>query len=272
MPTAEVRDITLFYDELGQGEPILWMHGFSGSHLGWLAQARAFGAAHRCIVYDHRDSGQSSESSRAYSIRDLADDAAALLDHLNIPRATVVGFSMGGAVAQEFAINHPDRLTGLALVATYTKGDPRGSDNLRSWARMRRSFPPEDFARATAPWVYTYREYLVPEFIENQIRRGLENPHWQSQEAYERQMEAVLAHDAEDRLDRIAAPCLVICGEDDILAPLRFSRMLAERIPLARLEVIPEVGHGLLWVKPAAVSEALDRFLMSVQQDPAARQ
>src|SRR5688572_16010172 len=118
MPFAPVRDVTLFYDEAGKGDPILFMHGFSGSHMAWATQAAAFSATHRCIVYDHRDSGQSSDSPGDYSIRDLANDAAALLDHIGIEKATVVGFSMGGAVAQEFAINHGDRLNGLVLMAT----------------------------------------------------------------------------------------------------------------------------------------------------------
>ncbi|MBI4496764.1 MAG: alpha/beta hydrolase [Chloroflexi bacterium] len=261
MPITSVRDVNLYYEDLGAGEPVLWIHGFSGDHRGWAAQIPVFQDAYRCMVYDQRDSGRSATSRRDYTTADLAEDAVGLLDALDIPRATVVGFSMGGAVAQEFAINHPERVHGLVLVATYTAGDPRGSENLRAWARMRAVFTPEQYHRAISPWVLTYREYLVPGLVEGFLQRALENPYRQSQEAYERQMEAVLAHNAEDRLGRITAPCLVLVGDEDILAPLRFSRTLVSRIPRARLEVIPEVGHALLWVKPDEVNRAIGRFL-----------
>lgn len=269
MPTASIRDVTLYYEEHGSGgEALLWLHGSSGSHLGWAQVYPAFTSQYRCILYDHRDAGQSSASPRPYSIRDLADDAARLLDHLDVARAHVVGFSMGGAVAQELAINYPDRVLSLALIASYDAGDPRGADNLHSWALMRKTFTPEQFARATAPWVLTYREYLIPGFVDGWIRRALENPLRMSEAAYERQQEAVFGHDATDRLDRIMAPCLVVNGDDDILTPLRFAHTLTQRIPQARLEVIPEVGHGLLGVKPAAVADTLRRFFASLEQEP----
>jgi pimeloyl-ACP methyl ester carboxylesterase len=194
----------------------------------------------------------------------MAGDAAGLIAALGLNACHIVGFSMGGAVTQELAINHPDAVRSITLIATYTSGDPRGSDNLRSWAKIREAFDRESYYRAVYPWLLTYREYQWPGFVDEHIRRAVEAPNQQEQDAYLRQMEATLAHNAEDRLDRITAPTLVLVGEDDILAPLRFSRTLAARIPDARLLVLPEVGHGLLWVKPHDVSRAVLGFLDSL--------
>jgi pimeloyl-ACP methyl ester carboxylesterase len=265
MPQVEINGVSIFYEDAGEGDPVLFIHGFGSDLLSWGLVLRELRKSFRGIVYDQRDSGRSSRARGQYSIRDLADDAAGLIRAVGIGPCHVVGFSMGGAVTQELAINHPDAVRSITLVATYTKGDARGSDNLRSWAKLREQFDPVSYFRAIYPWLLTHREYEWPGFVEENIRRAVEAPYPQEQDAYLRQMEATLAHDAEDRLTAIQAPALVLVGEDDILAPLRFSRTLAASIPDARLMVLPEVGHALLWVKPYDVSRAIQGFLQSLE-------
>lgn len=267
MPTVAVQGRTLYYEDAGDGDPVLFIHGFGGNLLGWGLALRDLRHSFRCIAYDQRDSGRSDRATAPYTIRDLADDAAGLISALSLAPCHVVGFSMGGAVTQELAINHPQLVRSVTLVATYTKGDARGSDNLRSWARIRESFDREAYFRAVYPWLLTYREYEWPGFVEQHIRQAIEAPYQQDQAAYLRQMEATLAHDADGRLEQVQAPTLVLVGDEDILAPLRFSRRLASAIPNARLMVLPEVGHGLLWVKPHEVSRAIQGFLLSLEDE-----
>src|SRR5262245_46184252 len=125
MPTVQVRDITIFYEEEGAGHPIIWLHpSGGGSHIVWRSQVHAVRDRYGCIMPDHRACGQTSASPGPYTVLDLAEDALGLLDHLNVEQAHVVGFSMGGAVAQQLAIHYPDRVSALMLIGTYTSSDP----------------------------------------------------------------------------------------------------------------------------------------------------
>ena len=168
MPHVQAGLLRLFYRDSAPEsarEAVLFLSGMGNDHTAWAAQARALSEGFRTITYDHRDIGQSSLADGPYTIADLADDAAGLLDALAIEAAHCVGWSMGGAVAQELALRHPDRVRSLALVATYTSSDPRGDLRMRSWAALRPRLTPEEFAHLTWPWVYTVADYRRPGFI-----------------------------------------------------------------------------------------------------------
>ncbi len=261
MPKVNVGSLELFYQQAGSGAPVLFISGMGSDHTMWGYQVRAFKGSYRCVCFDNRDVGRSSQAAAPYSVRDIAADVVGLLDALGIEKAHVVGWSMGGAIAQELVINHSQRVRSLCLIATYTSGDPRGSANLNAWKLLRQRLSPREYQEAIYPWVFTWRDYLKPGLVESFIQKAVDNPYPQSQAAYERQVDAVLGHNAEDRLHLIPSPTLVLAGEEDILAPLRFSRILAERIPSARLEVIREAGHALIWTHAEAVNQALRGFL-----------
>ena len=188
-------------------------------------------------------------------------DALALLDALDIARAHIVGVSMGGVIAQEIAIREPDRVRSLALITTYTSGDPRGRAIFESQAMLRRTLEREEYCRATFWSVYSHQDYRRDGFIDEMVRRTAGNELWQSQDAYERHVRAVLSADTESRLSKIAAPTLILTGAEDILTPMRFSPLLAREIPAARLEVVEGAGHGMIWSHPDAVVDHLTRFL-----------
>jgi pimeloyl-ACP methyl ester carboxylesterase len=221
----------------------------------------AFRDTFRCITYDNRDCGQSQRVDAEYTVAGLAEDAVALLDALDVERAHVVGFSMGGAQAQEVAIRHPERVDKLVLCNTYTSGDPRGTDIFQSRVLLRERLSPEEYQRVTLPWAYTYEDYQRPGFIEGTIDAVLNDPYAQDDEAYRRQVAATLSVVTERRLGQIAAPTLLVFGEDDITTPLRFARVLESGIPDARLVVVPGAGHGLPWSHPDALNEAVREFL-----------
>jgi 3-oxoadipate enol-lactonase len=208
--------------------------------------------------------GQSALTPVPYTIADLADDAAGLLAALGVPSAHVVGWSMGGAVAQELALRHPERVRGLVLIATYTSSDPRGAVRQRSWALLRERLSLQEYADATWPWVYTVHDYRTPGLIEGAFQRMLETPAPQPNEAYRRQVEAVLSHHTEGRLGGIGVPTLLIFGEEDLLTPLRFARVLAAEVPNARLVTIPRAGHALLWTHGELVTMLLRGWLEEV--------
>ncbi|MDD5560155.1 alpha/beta hydrolase [Candidatus Methylomirabilis sp.] len=264
MPKVRVGQIELFYQEDGHCEPIVWIHGLGIDHRVWALQIPLFSRHFRCLTFDNRDAGQSDRSPGSYTIKTMADDVIRLMDTLAIDHAHIVGLSMGGAIAQELTITHPARVKRLVLVSTYTSSDRRGADVLHSFALMRARFSRQEYARATSPWVFTYQNYRTPGLVDLAIARFLEDPYFTPADVYARQVEAALSHNAEDRLSRIAAPTLIVVGDDDILTPMRFARILHVRIPDARLAVIQGGGHALVLTH----AEEFNRVVLAFLKEP----
>ena len=261
MPSVNANGVDLYYRADGGGDPVLFIQGLGVDHRGWGAVTRPLASRFRCISFDNRDVGRSAQVTADYDVIDMMRDALGLLDALDIARAHIVGVSMGGVIAQEIAIREPDRVRNLALITTYTSGDPRGRAIFESQALLRRTLPREGYCRATFWSVYSHQDYRREGFIEDMIARTAGNDLWQPQDAYERHVRAVLTADTESRLSKIAAPTLILAGAEDILTPMRFSSLLAGDIPNARLEVVEGAGHGMIWSHPDVVVDHLAAFL-----------
>jgi len=261
MAKVRVGQIEMFYREEGQGDHVVWIQGLGLDHRGWALQISFFSPHFRCLTFDNRDTGQSGHSPGPYTIRTMADDTVGLMDALAIKQTHVVGLSMGGAIAQELAIHYPARVKRLALVATYTSGDPRGTDLLNSFIQMRARFTREEYQRAIGPWLFSYQDYLIPGLVEAAIKKGMDDPYFLPPKVYARQVEAATTHDTEGRLKQIQAPTLIVAGEDDLLTPMRFARTLHENIPGSRLAVIHGTGHGLIWARAEEFNNLLLSFL-----------
>lgn len=261
MPKIKAGKIELYYESEGTGEPILFIAGLGLTHTAWDKQISPLSKQFRCITFDNRDAGQSQATPEQYSVRTMADDAAALMQTLGLSNANVIGFSMGGAISQELAINYPELVKKLCLIATYSSGDPRGTANLNAWAIMRQLMTPEQYIKATLPWVYSYQDYKIHGLIDAAVNDYVNKPEHQPIEQYKRQVHATTTHFTEDRLSLIKAPTHLIFGSDDILTPMRFVKTLQAGIKNSRLTLIEGTGHGLLWVRAREVNEALMKFL-----------
>ena len=261
---AKVNDLSMYYESVGEGEPVVFIAGIASDHLEWLpAHVPAFIAAgYRCVVFDNRDVGQTGESGIAsYNIRQLAEDTAGLLEQLGLQKAHVVGESMGGMIAQELAINFPERVRSLTLVCTSPRAEPFLEAVSASWINARRKFTLEEFFQTMGLWLFTPRFYDNPEAEQLFLAEVRANPYPQPVSAFERQRGAMLSHDTLDRLERITAPTHIIGGELDILFPQRHSRMMAEKIPGAKLTVIPDGAHVLAFENSAAFNTVALEFL-----------
>ena len=263
MPYLTANGLSLYYQTFGDegSPPVLLISGLGGDHRGWGPMAEILERSFRVIVVDNRDSGLSQRADAPYAIRDMAEDALAVLRDLGVERAHIVGHSMGGAIAQEIAIERPQVVDRLALLATYDSGDPRGSALFRGFAALRRTLPRDRYMRLTLPWLYTYAEYKVRGFIDQLINDGMQDDLFQEAEAYERQMEATIAYNSSDRLHRISSPTLLVFGEDDIMTPMRFARSLSRGIKDSRLVVFEETGHAVRRTRAAEVAGLIQAFL-----------
>ena len=266
MPLCRLTHAELFYDERGEGEPLLFLNGLSGDHLYWRGQLRAFGKEYRCLAVDNRDVGQSSYAEGPYTIRDLADDVIELAERLGLGPAHVVGLSLGGAIAQELALAAPARVRSLVLVDTLARADEWFRSTLRAFEMIRRQAgDTAGFFEAILPWWVSHR-FLDDSDRASWLRALLrQHPHSQRLDGFLRQIDALSRHDATDRLRELTCPVLVLAGEDDCVAPPRYSRQMKELIPQAQLVVLRGVGHAPPLEDPGQFNAILAQFLADQQ-------
>ncbi len=254
MPYARAADGTrLYYEVSGAGEPLLLIAGRASDHHLWNAVRGDFVKRFRTIVYDSRGTGQSdAPEAPPYSTRGFAGDAAAVLDAVGVGRAHVYGVSMGGAVAQWLAIDHPERVGALVLGCSTPGGAhaARRSDEVQALIDEGNSFKVLDT-------FFAHRRAL-PRFFSS-MREAQKHP----MPEYAERLHGIAAqqHDAWDRLPSIAAPTLVLHGADDPVTPVENARLLAERIPDALLEIVPGGRHMFFIEYRRRVDRDVIRFL-----------
>jgi pimeloyl-ACP methyl ester carboxylesterase len=251
VPTVRVRDIEMFYQDVGDGEPLLLIMGFGGDTAAWAFQIPDFSGRHRVIAFDNRGVGQTDAPDHPYTTRMMADDALGLIEALGVDSAHVIGVSMGGMIAQELTLARPERVRSLHLACTFARPDAYMLALNAAWREMRIGLGRESTLRTLGLWLFSPTTYAErPDFIEALLQNSLANPYPQSLAGFLRQGEAVAAHDAFERLGAIRCPTLVSVAEDDILVPPRFAREIVAQVPGAELRTIPAAGHGYFLERP----------------------
>jgi pimeloyl-ACP methyl ester carboxylesterase len=251
MPSVDAGGTDLHYVRAGDGEPMLLIQGMSATHMTW---GRPFLApleeSFECIVFDNRGMGLSGPAELPFEIADLAGDTLALLDAIEIERAHIVGISMGGMIAQELALAHPERILSLTLGATYC-GGPRGTlmapEDVRMLGEAMASGERERVFRAM--WEIN----LSPAFRAEEARfaafREMASALPSPRAVILQQMRACAAHDTSERLARIETPTQVVHGTADRLLRVENGHQIA-----GLLEVEPclldGVGHMFWWEQP----------------------
>jgi len=247
VPKVKVNDIQLYYEVRGEGEPLVLIMGLGASTRGWDMQVPTFSREFQVVAFDNRGSGRSDKPASSYSIRLFADDAAGLMDALDIASAHVYGQSMGGLIAQEVALSHPRRVRTLVLGSTSCGGQRAVAalpEHLTLMASLN-TLSPEEAAEKGLPLMYS-AEFIARRRQELIARALAEAELRPPPDAFARQVQAAVRHEAYDRLPQIRCPTLVISGSDDEIVPAENSRILAEQIPGAELVLLPKAGHGYL--------------------------
>ncbi len=261
MPKQRVGDIDIYYEVHGDGPQTLVMIRGLGSNLtAWYEQTPEFARHFRTVVFDNRGAGRTDKPDAPYSLRQMAADTAGLMDALGIRRAALLGISMGGMIAQEFALSHQDRLACLILGCTHFGG--------RAVAQA----APEIIAAVVAGESASPDQQILQLqaiFADDTIRnrrdvvakhQEIRNLHPIPPFAFMRQIQAINQFDVSGRLGSIRVPTLVLTGRDDRLVPAANSRMIAERIPGAALKELPG-GHLFFTEHPELFNPAVIDFV-----------
>jgi pimeloyl-ACP methyl ester carboxylesterase len=257
MTVIGVGDIQLDYERSGAGSPLLLIMGMSGTSLHW---GEPFLEPLRedfdLIAYDHRGVGASTPLDGPITIPELAADAAGLLDALELDSVHVVGISMGGMIAQELALAHPERVRTLTLGCTYCGGEGSvlaAPEALQALTEAMMSGDRERALRAGFEINISAErvgdKQLYEHFLEIANERAV------AVAVVMAQMQACLAHDTNVRLPSLAMPTLVLHGTEDQLLPVQNGRLIASQIPGSRLEIFDGAGHLFFWEQPGRSAE-----------------
>jgi pimeloyl-ACP methyl ester carboxylesterase len=246
---ARVNGVGIAYTVQGAGAPLVLVMGYRLSSSAWpKGFVEALATRFTVVTFDNRGTGLSEKPVQGYALSNMAVDICCLLDHLGIERAHVLGYSMGGAIAQEFALRYPARLLALILCATFCGGSKTiyAKPHILRAIHELEGLPPEEAARQI--WSVTYSPaYLRSnrQAVELQMRREIANP--TPLHVADLQFQALAEFDSSSALSNIRAPTLVLTGAFDQLVPPRNSSIIAALIPHSKLVVIPECGHRVMW-------------------------
>ena len=256
MPTVKTNGIEMHYEERGSGEPVICIMGITAPGGVWEAHASVWEKHFRCILGDNRGVGLSDKPAGPYSSAMMADDYAGLMDALGIKKAHIVGCSMGGIIAQQLALRHPEKVKSAVLMCTWARLDNYGKSIFEHLKAIKAHLRPEDMMRYVQLLIFT-----KPFWDNDEAAKGLAqglidaagNPAPQPLHALEGQADACISHNVLADLPSIKAPCLVIGGKNDIFTPRWMGEELAAHIPNAELHLFDNAGHAFHW-------ECLDGF------------
>jgi pimeloyl-ACP methyl ester carboxylesterase len=245
MPTAHVNGIDLYYEVHGSGEPLLWIGGLGANIREIPYLIDAYRERYQLIVYDGRGCGRSDKPEEDYTIAGFAEDAAGLLDALGVASAFVYGSSMGGMIAQELVLNHPDRVRALILGCT-TAGAVKGVRPSEATVQaMIANQALSGDAALEAGWRLGYSQAYIDTHRDALFARSRAASEFAApREAYIRQVIAAAKHDTYDRLQYVECPVLIIHGSEDVMIPSGNAHLLKRAMPHAELRILEGMGHG----------------------------
>ena len=250
MPTTKVNGLDIYYEVQGEGEPVLLISGTGGDHTGWEPQVKEFSKEFQCVLMDNRGTGRSDKPETGYSSRVMADDAAGVLDAAGVESAHVGGSSLGSAIAQELAINYPEKVRSLSLYSTWDRPYPHFIRRFQIQTELLKLDRPDVLGKFAILTLFSPR--FQNEHAEEAAER--EKTMYASSDpsiprtplhAILGHYDADMKHDTADRLGTIKVPTLILVGAEDPLTLPRYSEAVKQKIPHAELVMIDNADHML---------------------------
>ena len=263
MPRIQAGSIKMNYEQQGSGEPLILIPYLAADHACYAFQVPDYSKHFTCVSVDLRGTGESDKPGGVYSTEMFADDVAALMQALGIPKAHIYGVSLGAATGMWLAAKYPDRVKSLSLHSGWHKSDPYLKTVLNGWQVMARQIDnmPEAVIQAIFPWCFTPELYSQkPDYIKalSDFVRGRPK---QPLDAFIQQSNAVMNHDAEAQLGKIRAPTQITFGRHDMVCSTRFADPLKNGIKNSELHIFEDCSHAGLYENVPAFNEKTLAFL-----------
>lgn len=253
---ARTRDIDTAWFEIGRGDHVILIHGLGDDHRAWRRVVSELALAYRVILYDFRGHGETQLGEASGTLEQLSGDLVALMDAIDVASATLAGFSLGGTIAMRTAIDHPQRVSSLALIATSSRVNSAAAEWYRERARMVAQDDPslrETLDRDTED-VYRNRPEEIPGGL--LIRRqSTADPSGHANACLA--MASLNEHPLDAELAEIKAPTIIVAGDQDQHCPPRAAELIAQGIAHSHLEVLADTGHPIPVERPAQVATAI---------------
>ena len=259
MPKISMGDIEVHYQEEGVGFPLILVHGLNGDLTGWALVWPEFAQHYRTIALDLRGHGESGKPDIPYSIKQFSEDLFAVCQKLDILQAHFLGLSMGGAIAQQFALDHPEKVRSLILVSTFSYIDDQAH---QAFTKLRKSllagsypaFFDEVIKLAFTPQYIATNPGPIAELKEKRIRIN-------SPVAIGRATDACMAFNLKEEISKITCPTLIVSGKEDVFTPIHLAEQIHCSIQGSEWKILEGVGHNLYIEKAPQLAEAVLEFL-----------
>src|SRR3989338_7564462 len=228
MPKITVNNISMYYEQHGSGDPLVLIGGLTADHQVWKSALRILSKHFHVLIFDNRGAGQTDAPNIPYTTMMMAKDTLALMTALNIPRAHIVGHSLGGCIAQQMALIAPDKINKLVIACSRAKPNTLATMVLTMREKLQSLGMTDDvLAEYVMPFLFSETFLSQAMQVKGFIQWTLNNAYPQTAIGYQQQLHAVAHHDVEAQLSKIMIPTLVIAGEEDCLLPGKYAHAIA---------------------------------------------
>lgn len=262
MPVTTLNGIDLYYETHGTGTPLVLIAGLASDSQSWLPVLEPLSRHHRVIIFDNRGAGRTVPQEAGPSIRQMADDCVALIAHLGLPSANLLGHSMGGFIALDCAIRYPGQVQNLVLSATSAFNTERNNALFLDWVSYLESgMDLRCWFRNIFYWIFSRRFFENGETLDAALRFAVEYPYPQSKTAFRNQVNAIREFNCLEGLAGINARTMILCGKEDILFTPEESMEVLKAIPGSVFSVIENAAHSIHMENPETFTDQVLRFL-----------
>jgi pimeloyl-ACP methyl ester carboxylesterase len=262
MPHVKLNSLNFYYEVEGEGPPLVLIAGLSADSSSWDLIKPFLVKKFQVIRFDNRSVGRTEIPSHSYTIAEMGEDVIALLDHLGISKAHLLGHSMGGTIAQTVALQWPHYLERLIISHSFVKVAARSLFWMHHCAALYDAHQaPEETMPVVAPWIFSNNFFTDPRHMKRLIAFRKNYPYPQDPRGFRQQVEAIAAFDSRDWVNKLSLPTAIFAGEEDILTPLEGSLYLHEQIKDSQL-VVQEGAHMPLMEMSRRYAKAIEQFLM----------
>lgn len=243
MAIIEKNGTKIFYSVVGQGSPLVMLPGLTGDQTMWGNIVLELQKHYQIILIDNRGAGRSQVTQAPFSILDMANDVMNVIQELNLKKASILGHSMGGYVAQQFAIQYPEKLEKLILMSTRSKASPLSTIQSEIASHLMESkIDPIVLIKNSMTWCFGETFMSNEKNVTDYIERSLNRQYPAYLEGFKHQVLAINSFE-NNNLEKIQAPTLIISGEEDRIAPIPYSEHMKKHIPNAQQVILKNVGH-----------------------------